>query len=68
MTTTNLILGLQIIQKTVPKDESDYNCSAEHDTIYAGDLVWEISKKDREMLLLLEWEEDEDIGRWRADM
>lgn len=64
MTASNLIEGLQIIQKYA--SEKDYHIRAAHDTIWAGSLDWEMSENDKQKLEELGWDEDEGADGWEA--
>lgn len=66
MTVTNIIAGLQLIQKSKPKKESDYHFRAEHDLIYVGSLEWPMSDKDKEKMEDLGWDSDEEADCWRC--
>lgn len=54
MTTTNIIEGLQILQK-YRKEKDGYNISAEHDTIYADATDKPVIKQDLKRLIKLGW-------------
>ncbi len=64
MTVTNIIEGLQLIQKSKPANESDYHFRAEHDEIFVGSVEWEMSKEDKSRMEELGWEADEGIDGW----
>ena len=64
MTVTNIIEGLQIVQKSKPSNESDYHFRAEHDQIFVGSLEWEMSDEDKTRLEELGWEANEDVDGW----
>lgn len=66
MTVTNIIKGLQLIQKSKPEMGIDYHFRAEHDEIFAGSIEWEMSDEDKEEMEELGWEMNEDIDGWRA--
>lgn len=66
MTTTNIIEGLQLINKSKPEGESDYHFRAEHDEVWAGSLDWPMSEEDKKRMEELGWHADEDCDGWRA--
>lgn len=66
MTVTNIIEGLQLIQKSKPAKESDYHFRAEHDEIFVGSIEWEMSNADKARMEELGWSADEDVDGWRA--
>lgn len=66
MEVTNIIEGLQLIQKSKPKNESDFHFRAEHDEIFVGSLEWPMPKKDKDRMEELGWTADEDVDGWRA--
>ena len=66
MIAKDLIKGLTIIEKYMPKGESGYHIRAEHDVIYAASLDWPISDKDKKELEELGFYPDEDADGWRA--
>lgn len=66
MTTTNIIEGLQLINKSKPEGKSDYHFRAEHDEVWAGSLDWPMSNEDKKRMEELGWNADEDCDGWRA--
>ena len=66
MTTTNIIEGLQIINKSKPEGESDYHFRAEHDGVWAGSLEWPMPEEDKKRMEELGWTADEEADGWRA--
>ena len=68
MTVTNIIEGLQLIQKSKPAKESDYHFRAEHDEIFVGSIDWEMSDADKARMEELGWSADEDVHGWRASV
>ena len=68
MKVTDIIKGLQLIQKSKPKEKSDYHFRAEHDQIYVGSLEWPMSDKDKAEMEELGWEADEDAEGWRTSV
>jgi hypothetical protein len=68
MTVTNIIAGLQLIQKSKPVGESDYHFRAEHDEIFVGSLRWPMSEYDKAKMKEMGWIADDDIDGWRANV
>lgn len=66
MTTTNIIEGLQLINKSKPEGKSDYHFRAEHDEVWAGSLDWPMPYEDKKRMEELGWAADEDADGWRA--
>lgn len=66
MTVSNIIEGLQLIQKSKPEGESDYHFRAEHDEAWAGSLEWPMSEDDKKRMGVLGWYADEVSDGWRA--
>lgn len=66
MTVTNIIEGLQLINKSKPEGKSDYHFRAEHDEIWAGSLEWPMPDEDKNRMEELGWEPDENADGWRA--
>jgi hypothetical protein len=66
MTVTNIIKGLQLINKSKPEGESDYHFRAEHDEVWAGSLDWPMPNEDEDQMKELGWERDKDTNGWRA--
>jgi len=66
MNVTNIIKGLEVIQKSKPESESDYHFRAEHDTIYVGSLEWPMSEEDRKIMAELGWHANKEIDGWVA--
>ena len=66
MTVTNIIAGLQLIQKSKPEEQSDYHFRSEHDEIFVGSLEWEMSEADKERMEELGWTAIKDIDGWQA--
>ena len=64
MEVSNIIKGLQIIQKSKPKEASDYHLRTNYTEIYAGSLDWEMSVEDKKRMAELGWESCSD--GWRA--
>jgi hypothetical protein len=64
MKVTDIIEGLQIIQKYKPENESDYHLRAEHDEIYVGSLDWVMSEQDKARMIELGWIQDDDADGW----
>ncbi len=66
MTATNIIEGLQLINKSKPEGKHDYHIRADHDVIWAGSLEWKMSKEDKKRMKELGWDCDSDADGWRA--
>lgn len=64
MKVTDIIEGLQLIQKAKPENESDYHFRAAHDEIFVGSLEWEMPEEDKLRMEELGWEQNEDIDGW----
>jgi hypothetical protein len=65
MKTSNIIKGMQILQKYYNSD-NQYVCSAEHDIIYMFETDTEVSEEDISILEELGWnnEEEDCDGSW----
>lgn len=68
MKVSDIIEGLQLIQKSKPHCESDYHFRAEHDEIFVGSLDWPMAAEDKKRLHELGWEADEDIDGWKTSV
>lgn len=66
MTASNLIEGLELIQKSKPENVSDYHIRAEHDQIWAGSLDWPMPEEDKKRMKELGWHPEEDVDGWMA--
>lgn len=66
MMVSNIIEGLQIIEKSRPTEESEYHFRAEHDVIFVGSLEWQMSDEDKSRMEKLGWEADHDADGWVA--
>jgi hypothetical protein len=64
MKVTDIIEGLQIIQKYKPENESDYHLRAEYDEICVGSLDWLMSEQDKARMIELGWVQDDDADGW----
>ena len=68
MKVTNIIEGLQIIQKSKPAKEGDYHFRAEHDEIFVGSIKWKMSDEDKARMEELGWNADENSDGWQASV
>lgn len=66
MKVSDIIEGLNLIQKSKPESESDYHFRAEHDEIFVGSLEWDMPDEDKKRMEELGWNQDEDADGWRA--
>lgn len=66
MTATNIIEGLQLINKNKPEGQSDYHVRAEHDKVWAGSLDWPMPEEDKQIMKSLGWQSDKEANGWGA--